>query len=135
MNPQQTTLDPADGGYSSRKLWYAIGTSLLIFGAGLLSAFVPAFRSGLETIVGGLVGALAVYAGANVSSRWVTGKSMTTIGPQGPSYGGYVGGYGDPYSPYNPGYAPQAPYGVTGAPITDQPDPRPPVEPVPEERN
>lgn len=119
-------LDTRDGSFVSRKLWYAIGTTVLVFVAGVLAAFWPAFRSGLEVIVGGLIGTLAVYSGANVGTRYVAGKSTVTVGPQA------LGGY-DPYG-YDP-YAPQGPYGLPGAYESTRPDPRPPVEPVPEEEH
>jgi hypothetical protein len=110
-------LRDADGGFSSRKLWYAIGTSVAIVGVGILAAFMPLFRSSLETVVGGLCGTLAIYAGANVTGKWAIGKAA--------SYGGYGMPYGGGY-----GYQPQVGVTVMGG----QPDPRPPVEPIPEEQ-
>ena len=107
-------LQEADGGYSSRKLWYAIGTSVAIVAVGLVAAWVPLFRSSLETVVGGLCGTLAIYAGANVTGKWAICKAAS------------YGGLGDSPYPYGGGG-----YGVN---VNVRPDPRPPVEPIPEER-
>jgi hypothetical protein len=67
-------LQQSDGGYASRKLWYAIGTSVAILAAGALAAFFPTFRPSLETVVGGLIGTLAIYSGANVGGKLAVGK-------------------------------------------------------------
>ena len=71
-------LDPSDGGFSSRKLWYAIGTSIAIIGVGVFSVFFPGLRPSVESVIGGLLGALAIYAGSNVSNKWVVGKNAIT---------------------------------------------------------
>jgi hypothetical protein len=122
---QAKALRDADGGYSSRKLWYAIGTSVAIVGVGLVAAFVPLFRSSLETVVGGLCGTLAIYAGANVTGKWAIGKAASYGGygmpyddGSGYGFGGYGGGYGNVNVNVSPG----------------RPNPRPPVEPIPEEQ-
>lgn len=61
--------------YKSRKLWYGIGTSLFIFVSGVLAAKWIAFGVHLSTVIGGLIGAYAVYAGVNIGSKFVQGKS------------------------------------------------------------
>jgi hypothetical protein len=71
-------LDPDDNGFNSRKLWFAVGTSLAIVAVGLVAAFYPSFRPGLETVVGGQLGALALYLGSNVSNKWVLAKNGIT---------------------------------------------------------
>jgi hypothetical protein len=103
-------LRDADGGYASRKLWYAIGTSVFIVSVGMLAAFVPLFRSSLETVVGGLVGTLAIYAGANVTGKLAIGKAN--------SYSGM---------PY------EGTYSEVDVRVSGRPDPRQPIEPLPEE--
>lgn len=70
-------LKEADGGFASRKLWYAVATSFMIVGLGCLAAFWPSFRPSLETVVGGVVGTLALYLGANVTGRLATGKAFS----------------------------------------------------------
>lgn len=72
------SLDPKDGGYASRKLWYSVGTSIAIVVVGTFSGFWPPFRPGLETVVGGLLGVLALYLGGNVSNKWVVAKNLVT---------------------------------------------------------
>lgn len=66
----------ADGGILSRKMWYSIGTSIAIVGVGIMSALWPAFRPGLETIVGALIATLGIYCGSNVGAKWTLGKTM-----------------------------------------------------------
>jgi membrane protein DedA with SNARE-associated domain len=67
-----------DGGVKSRKLWYSVGTSVLIFGAGLIAARWTAFQPSLATIVGGLLGALSLFIGGNVAGKHVLGKVAPT---------------------------------------------------------
>jgi len=112
-------LRDADGGYSSRKLWYAVGTSIAIVAVGLVAAFVPLFRSSLETVVGGLCGTLAIYAGANVSGKLAIGKAASYGPPYGMPYGNDSYGYDR---------------GEIDVRVSGRPDPRPPVEPIPEEQ-
>lgn len=64
-----------DGGFASRKLWFAVGTSVLVFASGILAAYFPAFRPGLETVVGGELGALALYLGGNVGTKFALAKT------------------------------------------------------------
>lgn len=60
-----------DGGWRSRKLWYSIGTSLGVFLSGAVAAHWPAFQPSLDTVVGGLIGVLALYLGSNTVTRHV----------------------------------------------------------------
>lgn len=92
------TLHDPDGGYASRKLRLAIGTSAGIFCSGVLAAWFPAFRPSLEVVVGGLVGVLAIYSGANLGGKLVIGKAGL----------------------------------VEGVDAEPKPEPKPPVEPLPE---
>lgn len=46
--------------------------------SGLLAAFIPAFRPGLETVVGGELGALALYLGGNVGAGFIAAKHTVT---------------------------------------------------------
>ncbi len=73
------TLRDADGGYASRKLWFAVGTSFAIVGIGVLAAFVSTFRPCLETVVGGVIGVYALYAGANVGGKLAIGKAGSYV--------------------------------------------------------
>lgn len=61
--------------YASRKLWYSVGTSLLIFSAGLVAAYVTGFRTTLESVIAGLLGALGIYTGSSVGAKYVAGKT------------------------------------------------------------
>lgn len=68
-------LHKSDGGYASRKLWFSVGTSVGILAVGMVAAFLPAFRPSLEVVVGGLLGVLAIYSGANVGGKLAIGKA------------------------------------------------------------
>lgn len=73
-------LDPKDGGYRSRKLWYAIGTSTSIVGVAVLAAWkLPPLTPMLDTVVGGLIATLAVYCGLNVANKYTVGKAVQSI--------------------------------------------------------
>ena len=67
-----------DGGYSSRKLWYSIGTSGLIFIGAILSGKWSVFGPHYETMISGLIGVLALYLGGNVSNRFLMGKVIAS---------------------------------------------------------
>ena len=56
-----------DKGYASRKLWMTILTMALIVGLAFLSALAGfvALGPNLGTVIGGLIGCLALYLGAN----------------------------------------------------------------------
>lgn len=104
MRKTAKKLKEADGGYASRKLWYSVATSCFVVALGCLAAFWPAFRPSLETVIGGVVGTLALYLGANVTGRWSMLKT---------------GGYEKPEQPEEPK-------------DEDKPEPKQPVEPLPE---
>jgi hypothetical protein len=65
-----------DGGARSRKLWYAVGTSVGIIACAGLCAYVPALIPLFDTMVGGLIGVFALYAGANVGAKHVLKKTV-----------------------------------------------------------
>jgi hypothetical protein len=66
-----------DGGVKSRKMWFAVGTAVLILCGGLLSAHYPAFAANYEVFVGGQLGALAIYSGSNVGAKFVGGRRQS----------------------------------------------------------
>ena len=59
-----------DSGYASRKFWLTVVAMVLVVLTGLTAAFVPALGPVVSTVVGGLLGALGIYAGANVSTKF-----------------------------------------------------------------
>lgn len=67
--------DFKDGGYKSRKLNYAIGTSAAIIGVVLIASKVPTLVPMVDAAIGGLMGTLALYIGANVGNKWTVGKT------------------------------------------------------------
>jgi hypothetical protein len=64
-----------DGGARSRKFLLSIGTSVGIILAGVLCAIVPGMLPLFDTIVGGLIGVLALYSGANLGAKHVLKKA------------------------------------------------------------
>ncbi len=72
------------GKYSSRKFWFSVGTSVLIFLCGLVAAYIAGFRSALEVVVGGLLGALGIYTGSSVGAKYVAGKTGQIPDDEGP---------------------------------------------------
>ena len=83
-------------GWKSRKLWFAVFTSLLIFGGAVLCAYHPAIAAAYGEMSMGLLGALSIFSGANVFSSWATAKSGRgqQYGQNGSRYGSGYGGYG-----------------------------------------
>lgn len=71
-----SAFDPNDGGFASRKLLYSAGTSLGIILTAICAGHWPAIIPMYPTIVGGLLGALGVFAGANVAGKWAIGKNI-----------------------------------------------------------
>lgn len=72
-------LASTDGGFKSRKLLFAILTSLLIFGGGILAGKFQWFGPHYETMIGGLIGVLTVYLTGNVGSRWIAGNHAVAL--------------------------------------------------------
>lgn len=70
-----------DGGYASRKFWLTVATSGSIIALGALAALHPVFGPNLDTVVGGLLGALAIYMGANVGAKYTIGKTTKQTEP------------------------------------------------------
>lgn len=75
-------IDASDSGFNSRKLWFAIGTSMLIFLGAILSGVWNLFGPHYETMISGLIGVLGLYLTGNVSSRYVTAKHYATMAGQ-----------------------------------------------------
>ena len=67
-------MDPNDSSYSSRKfLLTLIGLILIsIFTAG--AAKNPSLEGILPTFIGGILGTLSLYFGANIGAKWTIGK-------------------------------------------------------------
>ena len=65
-----------DGGYASRKFWFAVGTAVLIFLGGILSGVWQLFGPHYETMISGLCGVLGLYLGGNVAATHVTLKHL-----------------------------------------------------------
>lgn len=72
-----------DGGFKSRKFWFAVLTQFCILATALLSTAIPSLQPLYATIVGGVTGVFALYLGGNVSTRWVHGK-LSSVGPDVP---------------------------------------------------
>lgn len=72
-------LSDTDGGITSRKFLFAVGTSVAIFlGAGIAAHWVS-FGTNYETLIGGLLGCLGLYLTGNVTNTWAKGKHLKAI--------------------------------------------------------
>lgn len=78
-------MDPLDGGYGSRKLIYAAVTSVLIFSGGLIAGKWDQFGPFYGDMIAGLLGALSIYCGVNVSTKWVASKHAIAMAAAGPA--------------------------------------------------
>lgn len=71
----QGMLDPKDGGVRSRKLWYAVGTSMAILLVAVLAgSYMPALVPMLPEVYGALIAVLSIYSGANFAGKWNISK-------------------------------------------------------------
>jgi len=68
-----------DVGFRSRKFVLTVATMLLIFAGGVMAGVWSLFGSHYETMISGLLGALGLYLGGNVGSRWATTKHAAAI--------------------------------------------------------
>ena len=59
-----------DGGFGSRKLYLTLLVIFLMVGLGVTCNWIPALSSQLPTVVSGLLGALALFIGGNVASKF-----------------------------------------------------------------
>lgn len=71
-------------GFASRKFWFCITTSSMIVLVGAVSGVLPAMGAQVATIVGGLVTVCAIFAGGNVASKWVNGKTAAAVAEPAP---------------------------------------------------
>ncbi len=69
-------LDPADGGYLSRKFIITFGSILLLCGVGILSSWFPAIATVYTSLCGTTATIVGLYLGANNLSRHITSKSI-----------------------------------------------------------
>lgn len=65
--------------YKSRKFWFAMWSTLLIFLGGFLGAKIAGFAPLYDTMVGGIVGVVAAFLTGNVVGKWVTTKVATKV--------------------------------------------------------
>lgn len=65
-------LCPKDGGFLSRKLILVFFALFLVFAGAVAAALWPLFAPNYETLVGGVIGLVAIYCGSNVGNKFVT---------------------------------------------------------------
>lgn len=63
-----------DATYASRKLVFSFYMSVMIAVLGCLAAKWAGFAGQFPTVVGGLLGVLGLYLGANIGHNWVATK-------------------------------------------------------------
>lgn len=61
-----------DGGVTSRKMWFCVGTSLSVILSGL---FIPTMI--FSEVVMGLISVCAIYVGGNAATKWVQTRHLT----------------------------------------------------------
>lgn len=75
QDPADPVIDPLDGGYASRKLWFGIGTSTVICLLAILGAWIlPELLPQLPTVIGGLIGVLGIFVGGNLGSKFLVSR-------------------------------------------------------------
>lgn len=67
-------IDPNDGGVFSRKLWLTVGTMLLMVVCWFMTGRLTFLATTFDALVGGLLGALAMFIVGNVSNKYVVAK-------------------------------------------------------------
>lgn len=79
VKPQRGTTDDIhrDSGYASRKFWLTIFAMCLIVGCGIIAGthWGAGLGANLPTVVGGIVGSLGIFAGANVMVKAAAAKA------------------------------------------------------------
>lgn len=70
----------SDGGVTSRKMWFCVGTSLSVILSGL---FIPAAI--FSEVVMGLISVCAIYVGGNAATKWVATRHLTRTPAPAPS--------------------------------------------------
>ncbi len=64
----------SDNGNNSRKLRLAYVAMLVILAGACMAAGWPMFGPFYQTMVGGILGAAAIYTGGNVTTKWVANQ-------------------------------------------------------------
>lgn len=73
------TPTAGDNGFSSRKLWFSVFSTLAIMFGAIMSAWKPTFRTCFESYCGACIAVLSIYSGSNLGHRYITAKHG--IGP------------------------------------------------------
>lgn len=63
-----------DGGWKSRKIWFGVGTQLMILAGAFVAAKMSTFGPFYSEMVSGLVGVCAIVLTGNVATKWVASK-------------------------------------------------------------
>ena len=70
-----------DNGFMSRKLHLTLLAMFLVIGAGVTGHWLSGVAANLQTIVGGILGALAIFVGGNVATKFTASNLAKVIGP------------------------------------------------------
>jgi hypothetical protein len=79
LNPSLEELSK-DGGMMSRKLHLTLLVIFLTVGLGLACNWLPALGVQLQTVVTGLLGALAIFVGGNIAGKFNASSLMKVMG-------------------------------------------------------
>src|SRR3954471_18355724 len=99
-------INTLDGGMGSRKLWFCIGAALVIAVVGVLTIWAPGLAAIYPELIGGVLGACAMYCGANVTNTLVTSRApaftASASPPPPPPTGAPTGAVPPPVPPPKP---------------------------------
>jgi uncharacterized membrane protein len=68
-----------EDGFGSRKFILAIIALCLLIGVAITATWLPVLVGLFTAIVGGIVGILGVYFGANVTSQFAVGRAISSL--------------------------------------------------------
>lgn len=69
-----TPMRAADGGYTSRKFVLTLVSMGAIVALAVSAAWCPGLAAQIPNAVTGILGALGIYSGVNVATRWTHAK-------------------------------------------------------------
>jgi hypothetical protein len=72
-------IDPNDGGWKSRKLWFSVFISLLIFYGAVYGCKHAGFEVMYPELTMGLIGVTSLFFGANSFGKWTIARNAKNL--------------------------------------------------------